>query len=288
MLVEAVSAGDDKQVQSAVNREYILKITNNLITASKDDIVQFAHLSVREYLQTPERQHPEFNDANANIGTAMSCVSYLLSEYTALRGPFSLRLTSFAEYVLLYWPIHAEKAGESGRQGTDLGSLLWDLFSPGNKRVLDTWEKSQDMLWDLFDEVILSWGQGDCFRIKWHLSMRRLWRQDRQLAPFLFASEDPKYTSKVHPFLLACAWGFSEIVAAMLEDGKADEYLRLRNDIGATGLIIAARFGHAKTVEQLLRAGANSTETDELVERDALEWATQADHVSVVRSADCG
>jgi ankyrin repeat protein len=284
MLAAAVSVGDDKQVQSNVKREYILKITNNFVIADKHDVVQFAHLSVKEYLQNPEMQHSEFDNATANVGTATSCVSYLLSQKMVFGTNRLMNLKTFSGYVLYYWPIHAEKVGEIGRQGTNLGKLFFELFSPENRGVLDNWAREQYMLWDLIDHEILYWGLGECFRTQWHFSMGRLWWKADQHSPFLYQSETSKYPPVAHPFLLACAWGFSEIVTEMLKDGNADEYLRLKNDLGATGLIIAARFGHTKTVELLRLAGADDMVTDKYAGGNAAVWAAQAGHDSVVKA----
>src|SRR5271154_994641 len=50
-LAEAISTDPDGTSRSYVDRDYVLQICSNLIIVEEQDIVQFAHLSVREYLQ---------------------------------------------------------------------------------------------------------------------------------------------------------------------------------------------------------------------------------------------
>lgn len=50
MLVKAVSLDPDGSVDEEVGADYILDICSNFIIVDHNQLVQFAHLSVREYL----------------------------------------------------------------------------------------------------------------------------------------------------------------------------------------------------------------------------------------------
>ncbi len=314
VLTEAVSFDDNGQVQKGIDRRYVLDITNCLLTVDEDDIVQFAHLSVKEYLRkSSTKVHSELNNFNVNIGIAKSCLLYLLSKCGTLLTVFpntyhwsmqELIFTSFGEYALLYWPIHIQNAGEIGKQDEALNTLLNEFLGSG---TIFEWQSALETIRDCSTEFILRWALLDCFRTDWELSMERRWeRQDdagvfylidlknlywtddstwkilrkNRCWPITMPSESVNgYNSLVkgkiwsqHPFLIACAWGFRNIVKR-----QVGRYKRYMNSLKATGLSIAAAFGNHDIVRLLLEHGAELQARD-LQGKTAMWWAATGDH----------
>ena len=142
-----------------------------LLTVDENDIVEFAHLSVKEYLhKSSTKGHSELNNINLNIGIAKSCLLYVLSKPETLSTVFAepydwpmkeLIWTSFGEYALLYWPIHVQNAGEIGKQDKALNTLLYELFCTDT--VLK-WQSALESIRDRNTEFIVNWALLDCFR----------------------------------------------------------------------------------------------------------------------------
>ena len=315
VLAEAVSLNDDGQMQKGISRRYVLDITNCILTVNENDIVEFAHLSVKEYLyKLLTKGHSELNNINVNIGIAKSCLLYILSKPETLSTVFpetyhwsmkELIWTSFGEYALLYWPIHVQNAGEIGKQDKALNTLLDELFCSD---TVFKWQSALESIRDRNTEFIVNWALLDCFRSDWELSMESRWcdqgdaevfyledmrtyywkddfkwkqlREHRcwpltmswvaDLHSVMGTVEQKKVFSR-HPCLIACAWGFRNIVRKQMDS------IRWRNSLRATGLMIAAAFGNHDIVRLLLEKGAEPDARD-LRGNTAMWWAATGDH----------
>ena len=198
-LTEAVVFDDHGKTQNGVDRRYVLDITNCLLNVDELDLVQFAHLSVKEYLQKLSTSvHSELSNTNVHIGIAKSCLSCVLfnpaTTSVNLHGTLhktkkQLILSSFAQYALLYWPFHARDAGESGRQEQALETLLENLF---NSAALDKWQRALERIRDNDTMFIRDWALLDSFRTDWELSMESRWEGERDLDSDVFFLKDVK------------------------------------------------------------------------------------------------
>ncbi|KAJ5642154.1 hypothetical protein N7490_006154 [Penicillium lividum] len=96
ILVEAVSLDSNGDHDEAVDADYILAICSNFIVIDHKQMVQFAHLSVREYL----------GDADAR------------------------KRDGFLQYTALYWPVHCSLASMDDEKGQTLQCLVGKFLSP--------------------------------------------------------------------------------------------------------------------------------------------------------------
>ncbi|KAJ5721536.1 uncharacterized protein N7483_009470 [Penicillium malachiteum] len=113
ILVKAVSLGSNGDPDEAVDEDYILAICSNFIIIDHNQMVQFAHLSVREYLVSGLKHR--YTTANANTqGDA---------DATERDG--------FLQYTALYWPFHYSQALVDDEKGQPLENLVSKLLSPG-------------------------------------------------------------------------------------------------------------------------------------------------------------
>ena len=92
------------------------------------------------------------------------------------------------------------------------------------------------------------------------------------------ASRSPHRWACIH---YAAARGAEHAVAASLDDGVSAD---LATESGATPLMLAAQHGRNDIVQRLLRAGADTDQTDQALGWTALHWATRGEHPAVVRA----
>jgi hypothetical protein len=124
-LAEAVNSGGI--LRSYVDRDYILQICCNLVIVEKGDIVQLAHLSVREYLQKSPRFTDMYSDLQAHAQTAESCLAYVTHFYTKF-SEIDRHEKCFGSYAILYWPVHCEKAAKIRREESSPQKLFINLL----------------------------------------------------------------------------------------------------------------------------------------------------------------
>lgn len=328
-LAQAVSLDDHGRVKKGISVRYILDITNCLLIMDEHGVVEFAHLSVREYLQKVSTSvSSELSNAKASVFITRLCLSYLLALHQTLYTVFpkdyewslkEFRITSFSEYVLLYWAMHTQSLAKTRMEDEIMNGLLKRLFVDSNvSGALISWQLALERIRDDHTDFIQSWGLEDSFRTEWELSMERCWSADhadyvwdlkmawlnrdpiwewaaqrKHRATPLTSYLDTEMRHKMdhtstkdpaprHPFLIACAWGFHEIVEAMLKDkDHATQYIDVRNQLGATGLLIAAAFGFHTVITLLLDNGAERDAKD-LYGRNAMWWAAMGDHSTCI------
>ena len=77
-LANAISIGLDGKLNLAIDSGYVLDICSNFIVVDHSDYVQFAHLSVSEYLRRG-RSAIVFSDIEAHAKIAEVCLAYVMS-----------------------------------------------------------------------------------------------------------------------------------------------------------------------------------------------------------------
>ncbi|KAF7889956.1 uncharacterized protein EAF02_002371 [Botrytis sinoallii] len=106
-----------------LSNDEILSICFNLVVYNKEtDKFQFAHLSVREYLES----QPGYSAEDTNLMAAEACLTYIMSE--------SQERPTFRNHAVCFWGNYAKSAPSARREGA-LGELLVDfLISPFESR----------------------------------------------------------------------------------------------------------------------------------------------------------
>jgi ankyrin repeat protein len=210
------------QRSGPVSAALLLTIASNLIVHDvEQDTFRLAHLSVREYLET----RPEYSEMEAHAFGAEICLTQLTK-----RKPRSddQEVDVMEHYAILYGPFHCQFSGEK-RVQDELKTLMKSFLMPRN------FTKWMEVLPSIVnDPDFYSWG------VPWEL--------EYQL--------DDSISSPPSKFLLACAFGFTEVI----KDPKVPT--DARNQHGRTGLHLASRYGHDDVVQLLLDKGAKTDVLD--------------------------
>jgi hypothetical protein len=123
-LADAASAYQSEESKRETNAESILEICSNFIIADSSNIAQFAHLSVREYLEERKTDGiKEYSQEQAHNLVAETCLAYLLNPPTPISDIEDFQ-DALPEYSVLFWDLHWERASEN--RGL---SLLGELFA---------------------------------------------------------------------------------------------------------------------------------------------------------------
>ena len=119
-FLAAVSMGSERESVN-LTKETILFICGNLVMFDQElNVFRFAHLSVREYLET----RSEFTLGAAHALVAEMSLLVCLHRYTELAAKHARK---FRRYAILYWLYHCQEAKPSGLGGSLL-RLLKDFL----------------------------------------------------------------------------------------------------------------------------------------------------------------
>ncbi|KAJ5717885.1 hypothetical protein N7488_003531 [Penicillium malachiteum] len=102
-LVKAVSLDSNGDIDESVDEDYILAICSNFIIIDNNQMVQFAHLSVREYLVSSAKHGYTNGDANSQV--AKTSLLHLLNGCPKSDAD-ATKTDGFLQYTALYWPVH--------------------------------------------------------------------------------------------------------------------------------------------------------------------------------------
>ena len=269
-LANAISLGVDGRLNLTIDASYVLDICSNFLVVDRSGYVQFAHLSVPEYVKGG-RSAIVFSDMDAHAQIAEVCLSYVMSPSAqeivknsefdrrqALGRPLRRRkrgaidippVDLYYDGIGPYYPLglhmyafalcleHCELASMVKRQkGTALCSLFTTFMSVVeiNPEFLTWTHPSLDA--KIFPAYPPNWTAQKRFG---------LYRTKREQT-----LADPQDT-----FFAACAYGFTEILQDMMRSG-ANVDVNRRNRNGAPGLWVASRYGQFSVVELLLDEGA--------------------------------
>ena len=135
-FLAAVSMGPNRESIN-LTKETILFICGNLVMFDQElKVFRFAHLSVREYLETQS----EFTLGAAHaLGAEMSLL-VCLHRYTELAAKYARK---FRRYAILYWLYHCQEAKKSSLGGS-LHQLLEDFLQirEGTNLCYAVWARS--------------------------------------------------------------------------------------------------------------------------------------------------
>ncbi|KAJ5634581.1 hypothetical protein N7528_002423 [Penicillium herquei] len=159
-LVKAGSLDSNGDIDEAVDEDYILAICSNFIIIDHNQMVQFAHLSVREYLVSSAKYSYTTGDANAQV--ARTSLFHLLNGYPQ-SDEDATKTDAFLQYTALHWPVHYSEASVDDRKGP-LRHLVHKLLSPigpssGFTTCLQIWADALEEVETLF--TACAWGFSD-------------------------------------------------------------------------------------------------------------------------------
>lgn len=213
-LVTVISQG-----YPSLDTQSLFKICHNLLTLDRQlNIVRFAHLSVREFLEKSQ-----FTIAESHTMASESCLSYLmkpgaLAEVRALASNHNM--PPVAAYPVLYWPIHVQACQHQG-SSLQLSELLVNFL----RMSYSEWYKTATII-------------------------SHRWEYEESLKRMLELDFDPPALLQ-----LASVFGFGEIIKGLWDSELCD--IDAKNGSGVTVLYIASQLGFVWIVGTLLEKGAN-------------------------------
>ena len=228
----------------------VLNVCSNLVILDAElNIFRFAHLSVREYLETRD----DYAAISSNYLIARRCIAPYItgrSRNSTLR--YATRQNQVLQaYAALYWPVHYQAAGTriEGELDDEMMLFLFDghCVAPGFKKwMADMQDHSRALGWET------------------------------PLKHMLNASRSSKPT----PLFVISTFGFFILAYRRLERLLDIEWNQ-KNESGNTALHVAAEYGHVHLVRFLLEKGIN-VECEGYYGTTALHRAVTAGHESVV------
>lgn len=237
-LVEAVSYKQDGPPDAEISGELILTIYSNFLLEDTAHVIQFCHLSAREFLE--ERRTDSIPDYPYDLIHSQAAISSLAHFNNVEISDIDFRSpksgfhpgSGFYRYAVDFVMVHLEKSKEYRKQ--DLLCIIFRNFlygSPTSKVYLfsDWMEALTGIRRDL--------NLGNHFELLiWRLSCSR-----------------SNYWDPSNLVFLACVWGFREI----LEEPSHRVELNPVNFSHAPPLILACANGHHDIVLYLLQRGAD-------------------------------
>lgn len=215
--------------QKAIDSESLLEYCFNLVVKDKAlDIFRFAHLSVREYLETRD----DYTITSTHAVAAEICLACI----TKTRIGAGERMTAqnggpapdpMIEYATMFWPVHCGLSGEK----RDIPPLAPPIST-----------------------FIMQRRVGNAFKA-WMEDARALAKSLGVLDPLAAKLRDC-FCSPPSPFFLACVFGLHEVVERI----SVSDTTRCESGFG--GLHLASKYGHEQVVQVLLGKGASANSKD--------------------------
>ena len=248
-FIAAVSVDPNSNCRE-VSSQAVLNVCSNMVILDAElDIFRFAHLSVREYLETRN----DYAAISSNYLIARRCVNtYIAGNSSKSTSAYATRQNQVLQaYAALYWPVHYQAAGY---------------------RIVG--ELDDEMMLFLFDGRCVA----PCFK-RWMADMRdhaRALEWENPLKHMLNAT----LSSEPTPLFVICSFGLFILACRRLEI-LADIKWNQKNENGNTALHVAAEYGHVHLAQFLLEKGIN-IETKGYYGTTALHRAVTAGQESVV------
>ena len=284
-LANAISLGLDGTLNLAIDASYVLDICSNFIVVDHSDYVQFAHLSVSEYLRRG-RSDIVFSDIDAHAQIAEVCLAYVMS-------PNAQKFVKEREDYL------RDLGEDNSPEGSELGQTDTTTITPDSDGDITVHEASDIVIHSEerlpssidadyrkslsnllgFDSYAFALCLDHCElasvakreegtlcglfttfisvvepNAKTVSLMCRVWTAQSHFAHHRIKrvqiEADPQDT-----FFAACAYGFTEILQNMMSL-LVNVDVNRTNETGAPGIWLASRYGHFSVVELLLEKGA--------------------------------
>ena len=252
--------------------EKIIGLTFDFVTHDKQlNVLRFAHLSVREYL---EKNHCEFSDkSRAHENIAILCIEYLERTRTFIYSP--------VEYPAKWWVYHCLQAQHSARLREYLSNFLVK-----NTAAFHSWtfKAAQEKHSDLFRFWL---PDGPDASVAVHMSEGCIDRFISESPSTIFMASwlglvdvvnalvradasclDCRSISGVSPLFLACERGHTEVASILLGRAARDESCVFED----AAICVAIKNGHGRIVHQFLTSGYDPRKRAEIHGGEHLLW----------------
>ena len=253
--------------------EKITGLTFDLVTHDKQlNVLRFAHLSVREYL---ENNHREFSDKSlAHENIAISCIEYLEKTRTFIYSPI--------EYPGVWWVYHCLQAQHSARLRECLSHFLVKdtaAFHSWTFKAAQEKHHHRFHFWlpderDGFPAISLR-AEGCIDRVICESPSTILMASLLGLVDVVNAlvradvsCVDYQSISGVSPLFLACERGHTEVACILLGSTARDESGVFED----AAICVAIKEGHGLIVHQFLNSGYDPQKRAEMHGGEHLLW----------------
>ena len=219
-----VCVGSDPNSPLLTSRQLLALCCNFIELDLESNVFRFAHLSVREYLESKTAYHRE----RVNLFAYMACVKLYSPEGLEFASKIipsdvtdaslETKLREHRKYANVYWPMHFKLLSSETR--TELSTDIIRMCI----------SEREESLW---------------------MKDARVYRTDREM---IFHTSSPSL------FLLCCSFGLPELLATLCASrtDKWDE----KGPQKESGLRIAVREGHLEVVRLLVEYGYDCDEQD--------------------------
>jgi hypothetical protein len=245
IITKALAFNEDGSVDREVNPVYIRQLTQDFIIETKQETLEFAHVSVRDYLQGEHRS--DYNDAKCHAQMAQTSLRYIFSQNSAAYE-VEMQSNTLLWYSHNFWGEHCAQLSKEDRQSLGVSVLLlnWLVNGEGSMTFQD-------------------------------------WRHTIPKFSIYFRGYLIEDVSS--PIFAACIWNIMEIAEELLakdqrytDKAEADS----KDSSGRTPLSYAASGGHEAAVKLLLDTGADMDSKDS-TGRTPLSWAAARGHEAVAK-----
>ena len=266
-LSYAAAIRDDGALDAEVDDDFVLDVCSNFVTIDTSEQAQFVHASVREFLEDLESDSLKvYSERSVHTQAAKACLIYLTSSLF-LSAPELDLYTGFPEYVRHFWAHHCNSCENNRKKDNVLQRSFLDFMSlkevhPGFRRWHGCLKSIRALLFEHFSKPE---------------SMRSHYGSDIDKFGTL---EQDCLSREPNPFLVACAFGFPDVVKKHLTQDQA--MLSAQNSRSRSGLFLACNYGHVDMALMLLEKGA-SVDTPDNLDRTPLDLAVSAENEALVR-----
>jgi ankyrin repeat protein len=279
-FIAAISADADGQCLKLSNIELLDMCCNMVVLDVELDVFRFAHLSVREYLESREG----YTKIETHTTALERCIDILVSEPRSLSELKLEQDSIFRPYAILYWPIHCQSVGSDQLTCKNKDKVRRFLLqgcdaAPSFKKWISAAEElSRSLQWDdPLQHQLRAAASSPLTPLFLACTFGLLWILDHLISErFDWTQTNRERQLGMH---LAARWGHEAVVRLLVEQGADVE---ARDEDGQTALHRAARYGHEAVVRLLVEQGADVEARDE-VGWTALHWAARYGHEVVVR-----
>ena len=247
-LSYAAAIRDDGALDSEVNNDFVLEVCSNFVTIDTSEQPQFVHASVREFLEDLEIDDSKvYSKRSVHAQAAKTCLIYLTSS-TFFSAPENDLYTKFPKYIIRCWALHCRACEDNRKEDNVLRKsfsdfLSLDVVNPGFRR----WHKCIQRMVSTRPPI--------------PRLLERIWYQPRYGDRLGRREMEDSLSPKPNPLLVACAFGFPEVVENHRTEDQA--MLNAQYSSSRSSLFLACKYAHVDIALMLLKKGASIDTRDE-------------------------
>ena len=243
-VITAVAFDEDNgSFDETIKPAYIRRLTHDFIVETKSKTLEFAHVSVKDYLQGEHQSN--YSKAKCHAQVARTCLKYISSHNRAAYEG-AMWSDKFLRYSHRYWGDHFAQLSEGDRQSLGVSKELLDWIIRG-----------------LCSMTFQDW--------------LRAAKNFPELSTRTFTSDSGS------PAFSACDWNLVEVLKELLSADPAYDLNLKPDNEGHTLLSLAACRGHRAVVELLIETKNVKVDSVARYNRTALHWASLKGHIKVVK-----